>query len=145
MYQKSVYDQLIRDAIDFRLVHDISFGYLRFEWVYAFPYVTIVDRITQLYLEACEATERGYKNRPYDMRRDPFDLVRGEVRFEYGTPYIANIIYRIAQFYEFEYTTCMKCPEHGTYCGMDEKEVRECMQRAENKYWADLAAPHWDD
>jgi len=92
-----------------------------------------------LYLEACEASENRY------TRRDPFDLVRGEVRFEYGTPYIANIIYRIAQFYEFEYTTCMKCPEHGTYCGMDEKEVRECMQRAEDKYWADLAAPHWDD
>ena len=94
MHQKNAYDQLIRDAIDFRLIHDISFGYLRFEWVYAFPYVTIVDRITQLYLEACEASENRYN------RRDPFDLVRGEVRFEYGTPYIANIIYRIAQFYE---------------------------------------------
>lgn len=139
MHQKSSYDQLIRDAVNFRLVHDFSFGYLRFEWVYAFPYVTIVDRITQLYLEACEASENRY------TRRDPFDLVRGEVRFEYGTPYIANIIYRIANFYEFEYNTCMKCPEHGTYCGMDESEVRVCMERAENKYWADLAAPHWDD
>jgi len=139
MHKKNVYDQLIRDAINFRMVHDMAFGYIRFEWAYAFPYVTIVDRITQLYLEACEASENRYN------RRDPFNMVRGEVRFEYGTPYIANIMDRYAQFYEFEYTTCMKCPEHGSYCGMDECEVKACMQRAEDKYWSDLAAPHWDD
>jgi hypothetical protein len=139
MHEKSDYNELIRDAIDYHLVEDFAFGYIRFEWVYAVPYITIVDKITQLYLKACNESE----NKSY--WKDPFELVRGEVRFEYGTSYMANIIYGIAEFYEFKYNICMKCPEHGTYCGVDDNEVRVCMQRANDKYYADLAAPSWND
>jgi len=146
MQQKSEYDQLIRDAIDFRLVQDFAFGRIRFEWVYAFPYVTIVDRINQLYLEACEDSERGYHYHPYDMSRDPFRMVNGEVKFEYGTSYIANIVYHIANYYVFKYDVCMKCPECTEYwCEMEREEILQCMQRREDKYWADAAAPSWDD
>lgn len=143
--KKSPYSKLIQEAVNYRLVHDMAFGYLQFKWIYAYPIVTIVDRINQLYLEACAAQERGYKDRPYDMWRDPFDLVRGEVRFEYGTPYIANYLDRIYEFYKFEYDVCMKCEESGTYCEMDHNDIITCMERAEARYYADLAAPHWDD
>ena len=139
MHQKSEYSGLIHDAVDYHLVESFAFGYIKFEWVYAFPYITIVDRITRLYLEACEESDNK------SHWKNPFRLVDGDVKFEYGTPYIANIIYGIAEFYEFKYNTCMKCPDHGTYCGMDDGEVRICMQRANDKYYADLAAPSWDD
>jgi hypothetical protein len=137
MEKKSPYSRLIQDAVNCRIVHDFAFGYLRFEWVYAYPYVTIVDRITQLYLEACDGELSKYK--------DSFDLLRGWMRFEYGTPYIANYLYRLYEFYEFEYDVCMKCEESGTYCEMDHNDVIACMERAEAKHWADLAAPSWDD
>lgn len=137
--EKEQYSELIHNAVDYRLLHDFAFGYIRFEWVYNFPYITIVDKINQLYLQACEDSENKYN------QRDPFRMVSGEIRFEYGTTYIANILYDIAKYYEFKYNTCMTCSEHGTYCDMDRSDVRKCMEIAENKYWADLAAPSWEE
>lgn len=134
--KKSEYNDLIRDAINHRLIESFVFGRIRFEWVYTQPYITIVDRITQLYLGACEDESPYY---------DPFYILMGWMRYEYGSLYIKNLIYGIGKYYEFKYNTCIKCPDCGTYCDMDRKEIRDCMQRAEQKFYDDAYAASWTD
>lgn len=105
------------------------------------PPVTIIDEITAKYLKAVEESEK------YDGWIRPFDHLRGEIRFNYGTPYIANLIYSLAEFFEHMYDRCMTCPERilEQWCDMESVDIRKCIEREEAKYWADLAAPSWED
>ena len=135
------YNQRIREEVTNYLIRDFAFNRIKFEWVYSVPPVTIIDEITAKYLNALETSDK------YDGWERPFDHLRGEIRFNYGTPYIANIIYHIAEFFEFMYTRCMVCDEHNPcqYCDMEPSNIRKCIEREENKFWADAAAPYWGD
>ena len=137
---KSGYDQRIREEVTNHLIRDFAFGRINFSWVYSASPITIIDEITEKYLEALATSEK------YDGWGRPFDFLRGEIRYNYGTPYIANIHYHIAEFFEFMYTRCMKC-ECATpcqYCDMEPHDIRKCIEREENKFWADAAAPSWE-
>lgn len=140
-HETSKYDLRIREEITNHLIRDFVFDRINFSRVYSVPPITIIDEITAKYIAALDLSEK------FNGWEKPFDFLRGEIRFKYGTPYIANIIYHVAEFFEFMYTRCLRCEEQAPYqqyCDMDPKDIRRCIEREENKFWADAAAPNWE-
>jgi hypothetical protein len=140
-HKQSKFDTLVRDEIVNHLVRMFAFNEIDFAKVYSVSPITIIDEITEKYTTATELSNRfGGWDRP-------FDHLRGEIRFYYGTPYIAHIIRHIAEFFEFMYSRCIVCDERTPcpYCDMEPKDVRKCIERENNRFWADAAAPEWSD
>ena len=135
------YDSLIRGEITNHLIRMCAFGELTVRDAYMVPPITIVDEITEKYLIAAGESERlgGWPR--------PFDFLRWEIRFEYGTPYMANLLYRLAEYFEHMYTKCITCPERvpEQWCDMEPRDIRKCIEREENRFWANAAAPHVED
>lgn len=138
------YDRLIRDEITNHLTRMFAFGQIDFAQVYSVNPKSIINEITAKYLRAIRESEQ------YDEWQghfSPFDNLRAEIRYYYNTPYIANLIYSLAEFFEHMYDRCMICPERTPcqFCDMEPKDIRKCIEMAETKYWADAAAPHWKE
>jgi hypothetical protein len=138
--KESKYDKRIREEIANHLIRAFAFDEINFAWVYSVPTVTLIDELTKKYIDALDIQEK------YNGWDHPFDFLRGEIRFKYGTTYIANIIYEIANFYEFMYTRCLKCSERTPrqYCDMEPSDIRKCIEYVDNKFWADAAAISWE-
>jgi hypothetical protein len=139
-HEKSNYDGLIRAEITNHLIRDFALGQIEFSWVYSVSPITVIDEITEKYLQALEASGK------FDGWERPFDFLRGEIRFKYGTTYMANIIYHVAEFFEFMYTRCIRCDERTPcqYCDMEPKDIRKCIERENVRFWANAAAPSWE-
>ena len=135
------YDSLIRGEITNHLIRMCAFGELTVRDAYLVPPITITDEITEKYLIVIGESERR------DGGIYSFDLMRAAIRFEYGVPYMANLLYRLAEYFEHMYTKCMTCPERvpEQWCDMGPQEIRRCIEREENKFWANAAASDGED
>lgn len=135
------YDGLIRDEINNYLTRMFAFGQINIQMAYSVSPITIIDEITTKYLEACKVSEQ------YNGWISPFNHLKAELRFYYGTPYIANLIYSLAEYFEHMYYRCMTCQERlpEQWCDMEPVDIRKCIERDENKYWADAAASSWEE
>ena len=127
---KDIYATLMCESIDNELARRFAFNNINFSWIYSVSPVTIIDTITQQYLETLD--EPRY-----------FDILRASIRFEYATPYIHNIIGNISEYYTHLYNDCMECPERTPcqYCDMEPIDVRKCIERKHDKFYSDML---WD-
>ena len=118
-----------------------AFGELNVLDAYLVSPITIVDEITEKYLVAARESER------FGGWLHPFDFLRREIHFEYGTPYMANLLYGLAECFEHMYTKCMTCSERvpEQWCDMEPRDIRKCIEREENRFWANAMAPDVED
>jgi len=133
-HKKSKYASRIREETNNHLIRMFAFNEIDFAQVYSVPYITIIDEITEKYICALEEEEDLELYNNY-----PFGLLMGEIAFEYGTPYISNLLYELSNYFEFMYTRCMKCEERvpTQYCDMEPSDIRECIKMEDDKFWED--------
>jgi hypothetical protein len=107
-----------------------AFNEIDFSQIYSVPYITIIDKITEKYICALEEDSEPYSYHP-------FGLLMGEIKFEYGTPYISNLLYEISNYFEFMYTRCIKCEEQTPckICDMEPADIRKCIEREDDVFW----------
>lgn len=133
--KKSVYDELIRNEYELRILNMFIFHGMNPLMAYKHDPRSIIPYITHMFVQACE------EDTDID-RKNAFHLLRHICRDDFNTFRFENIFHEIYDIVKFKYTQCSQCHESMGYCDMNfDTDIRVCRNNAYNRYMSSLA---WD-